>query len=208
MNNTEKIELIKKWLGSGTINIFGRPFAGKDFQGQRLAEFFGGKMISSGKILRDSQAETTTRNGKLTPFKDFTRIVLPYLSQLHIGNVPLILSSVGRWHGEEEGVIKALNSSNHPLKAVIYMNISTNESHTRWLAREINNDRSNRQDDTEETLNIRFNEFSEKTIPVIEYYQKLGLLIEIDGKGPRDEITCAIIDALFEKISSKNSIVN
>jgi adenylate kinase len=87
------------------------------------------------------------------------------------------------------------------MKAVIYLNISPNESHTRWLAREINNDRSNRCDDTEETLNIRFSEFQDKTLLVIDYYRNLGLLIEIDGKGPRNEITEYIIDALYEFVS-------
>jgi adenylate kinase len=198
MDSTEKIEKIKKWLGSGTINIFGRPFAGKDFQGRQLIAYFGGNMVSSGEILRSSSAEITTRKGKLTPTKDFYDIVLPYLSRSDLGDGPLFLSSIGRWHGEEQKVMSALDKSGHPLKAVIYLDISINEVHDRWLAREINNDRSERIDDTEETLNIRFNEFQEKTMPVLDYYRNLGLLLEIDGKGPRNEITNLIIDALFE----------
>jgi adenylate kinase len=198
MNDTEKIEIIRKWLGTGAIDIFGRPFAGKDAQGRRLAELFGGNLFGSGEILRNSKAEVTTRNGNLTPTKDFVDIVLPYLNQPQFSNTPLFLSSVGRWHGEEEAVLSALEKSGHSLKAVVYLDISTNESHDRWLAREINNDRSERIDDTEETLNIRFNEFQEKTLPVLDYYRNLGLLLEIDGKGPRNDITELIIDALLE----------
>lgn len=205
MNDTEKIEMIKKWLGSGSIDIFGRPFAGKDFQGKRLVELLGGTLVGGGEILRNSSMpehiKAYMRTGKLIPTIDYVNIVLPYLNQVHLADKPLFLSSVGRWHGEEDGVIKALNSSNHPLKAVIYLNISTNESHTRWLAREINNDRLNRHDDTEEILNIRFVEFQEKTLPVLSYYRNLGLLIEIDGKGPRDEITKNIIDVLYERVN-------
>lgn len=200
MNDAEKIEAIRKWLGTGAIDIFGRPFAGKDFQGRQLIEFFGGNMVSSGEILRNSKTEMTTRNGKLTPTKDFYEIVLPYLSQPEISDGPLFLSSIGRWHGEEDAVMNALDKSGHPLKAVVFLNISPNESHTRWLAREINNDRSERYDDTEETLSIRFNEFQEKTLPVLDYYRNLGLLVEIDGKGPRNDITNLIIDALFELV--------
>ncbi|MCX6728305.1 MAG: nucleoside monophosphate kinase [Candidatus Saccharibacteria bacterium] len=201
MNDTEKIETIKKWLGSGAINIFGRPFAGKDFQGRQLIAFFGGNMVSSGEILRNSKAEMTTREGKLTPTKDFYDVVLPYLNRSELDDSPLFLSSIGRWHGEEQEVMSALDKSGHPLKAVIYLDISINEVHDRWLAREINNDRLERIDDTEETLSIRFNEFQEKTMPVLNYYRKLGLLLEIDGKGPRNEITDLIIDALFELAS-------
>jgi adenylate kinase len=198
MDNTDKIEKIRQWLGAGSINIFGRPFAGKDYQGKQLINLFGGEMIGSGDILRHSSAEVTTRDGKLTPFEDFVNIVLPFLAQPRLSGQPLFLSSIGRWHGEEAGVMDALNKSGHPLKAVIYLNISPTESHTRWLAREINNDRSERYDDTEAVLNVRFNEFQQKTIPVLDYYRNLGLLADVDGKGPRNEITNLIIDALFE----------
>ncbi len=198
MNDTEKIEIIKLWLGNGAINIFGRPFAGKDYQGRQLINYFGGKMISSGEILRGSKAEVTTRDGKLTPTKDFFDIVLPYLSRPELSGEPLFLSSFGRWHGEEYRVLEATEKSGHPLKAVIYLDISINESHTRWLAREINNDRSIRHDDTEEVLNIRFNEFKEKTLPVIDFYRDLGMLIVIDGRGPRDDITRDIVNALYD----------
>ena len=34
----EKINTIKSWLGTGSINIFGLPMSGKDTQGLRLAE--------------------------------------------------------------------------------------------------------------------------------------------------------------------------
>lgn len=199
MDIDEKIKIIKQWIGTGAINIFGRPFAGKDAQGRRLAELFDGNLLGSGDIIRKSNVEATTRDGRLTPTEDFINIVLPYLNQPRFTGSPLFLSSVGRWHGEEEVVLDALNKSNHPLKAVVYLDISTTESHDRWLAREINNDRSDRIDDTERTLDVRFNEFQSKTIPVIEYYRDLGLLLEIDGKGPRNQITDLIIDALFEK---------
>ena len=202
MDNAEKIDVIKNWLGSGTINIFGRPFSGKDAQGKRLIELFGGTLIGGGEILRNrvipQHIKDQTSAGKLAPTQDYINIVLPYLSKPDFAGKPLFLSSVGRWHGEEEAVLGALEKSGHPLKAIVYLDISVNESHTRWLAREINNDRPNRIDDTENTLNTRFAEFQEKTMPVLDYYRNLGLLLEIDGKGPRNDITNLIIDALFE----------
>ena len=48
----EKIEAIRKWLGTGSINIFGFPMSGKDTQGVKLAEVLGGKLLSSGIIIR------------------------------------------------------------------------------------------------------------------------------------------------------------
>ena len=34
----QKITLIKNWIGTGSINVFGLPFSGKDTVGVRLAE--------------------------------------------------------------------------------------------------------------------------------------------------------------------------
>jgi adenylate kinase len=202
MDDSEKIDKIKQWLDAGTINIFGRPFAGKDAQGKRLVQLFGGSLVGGGEILRNSvipqRVKDNTSAGKLAPMDDYINIVLPYLNKPDFAGKPLFLSSVGRWHGEEEAVLSVLDKSGHPLKAVVYLNISESESHTRWLAREINNDRPDRIDDTEDTLNIRFAEFQSKTVPVLDYYQKLGRLVEVDGKGPRNEITNLIIDALFK----------
>lgn len=45
-----------------------------------------------------------------------------------------------------------------------------------------------RSDETPETLRRRFEVFAEQTLPVIEYYRRRGLLVEIDGERPIDEI--------------------
>jgi adenylate kinase len=205
MDNISKTEAIKQWLGNGSINIFGRPFAGKDYQGRKMIDIFGGHLLGGGDILRNSQIPDEIRahmnHGMLIPSASYVEIVLPYLMRDEFANQPLILSSVGRWKGEEDGVIRSLEAAHHPLKAVIYLRISNNESHDRWLGRDIFNDRQARHDDTEATLQTRFQEFDTKTMPVIEYYRQIGLLLEIDGTKSRDQVTSDIIDALYQKLS-------
>jgi len=205
MNNSEKINKIKNWIGSGSINIFGRPFSGKDSQGIRLAKLLDGNLIGGGEILRNSvipeYIKDYFRAGKLIPSDDYVNIVLPYLSKSSLSNKPLILSSVGRWHGEEDGVIKALNASQHSLKTVIYLDISNDDSRIRWQKREVLSDRQGREDDSENVLDTRFSEFDNKTIPVINYYHSLNKLIEIDGRPDRDNVTNEIIDALYKLAS-------
>jgi adenylate kinase len=207
MHNHEQIEIIKKWLGAGSINIFGLPFAGKDIQGQRLAKIFDGNLIGAGEIFRSDNMPKNVKecmhNGKIVPTEDFVNIVLPYLSQQHLTGKPLILSSVGRWHGEEDGVIEAIKTSGHPLKMVIYLDISRDDVFHRWQQIEIHKDRSERPDNSEEVITTRLSEFKEKTLPVLDYYRNLGELIEIDGKGSKDEVTQNIINGLIER--SKNS---
>lgn len=203
MDNQEKINAIKNWLGSGSINLFGKPFAGKDNQGQRLMKLIGGNVLGGGDILRNSvippRSQQALKDGELIPSQDYVDIVLPYLSKSEFADQPLFLSAVGRWHGEEDGVIAALQACNHNLKAVIYLSINDDDAFNRWRIRETFRDRPEREDDTEKVLVTRLDEFNQKTMPVIDYYRQLGLLIEIDGTKTRDQVTSALIDSLYQK---------
>jgi adenylate kinase len=200
MENSAVREDIVDWLGTGSINIFGRPFAGKDTQGSRLAELLDTAVLGGGDILRGSiipdEIQAYMHSGRLIPSQAYVDIVLPYLSQDQFVGKPLILSSVGRWSGEEEGVIKATKNADHPLRAVIFLNLSEAIVLNRWRALELHNDRGRRYDDTEQTLKTRLQEFSEKTLPVIEAYRQKGILIEIDGNEAPDRVTSRIISAL------------
>lgn len=200
----ESIEKIKNWLGTGAINIFGRPFAGKDTQGQRLVDLFGGTMLGGGDILRNSDIPQRLvdefKQGKLIPSEDFLQIVLPYLSGSDFAGKPLILSSVGRWIGEEQGVLAATEQSGHPMKAVIYLELSEDEVRKRWEALSSHDDRGGRHDDTKDVLEKRLQEFREKTLPVLDVYNQLGLLIKIDGNQSRDKVAQDILDRLSKRV--------
>ena len=122
-----KLAQIKSWLGVGSINIFGLPMSGKDTVGVRLAEALGGKMLSSGMIIRAMESATSqhlTDAGELVPSDVFSQWVLPYFSRPELKDSPLILSSIGRWSGEENSVILEAEKSGHPIKAVLLLNIS------------------------------------------------------------------------------------
>jgi len=49
-----------------------------------------------------------------------------------------------------------------------------------------------RSDDTEETVRARLKVYRDNTFPLIEYYGKQGILVNIDGKGNINEIYEAI----------------
>jgi adenylate kinase len=197
----EQLALIKAWLGNGSINIFGLPFAGKDTHAQTLADALDGIVLGGGDILRNSDIPEHVRTlidaGNLAPTDDYINIVLPYLSREEFRDHPLILSSVGRWHGEEEGVIGAAKASGHELKAVIYLDIDEDIARQRWEASREDETRGPRADDARHKLDTRFDEFKNKTLPVVDYYREAGLLIEIDGKPDTARVSQDIIDALL-----------
>lgn len=198
-----KIEVIKQWLGAGSINIFGLPMSGKDTQGIKLAETLGAKFLSSGIIIRAMEAKTNksyTASGALTPTDVFYEWVLPYFERPELFRTPLILSSIGRWSGEENQVMSVAAGAGHPIMAAIILDLSEADINERFTKSKELNDRGNRSDDqTPAIFQNRIKEFREKTIPVIQHYNELGLLIRVRGDQPRDAVFNEIIAKLYEK---------
>lgn len=197
----DKIQSIKTWLGAGSINIFGLPMSGKDTVGVRLAEDLGGKFLSSGIIIRAIEQKEHlhyTEGGNLWPTDMFRERILPYLSHEDLAGFPLVLSSVGRWQGEEGPVIEACEKAGHPIKAVISLNVSESDVFSRWREAKELGDRGDRIDDRkEEVFQKRIMEFRSKTLPVLQFYQKSGLLIPVEADAPRDEVYNNVVDALY-----------
>lgn len=204
----EKIERIKLWLGTGSINIFGLPFSGKDTVGVRLAETLGARFLSSGMILRsaqenDSDLKHEMNSGELANTDKFRDIVIPYFFRDDLKESALILSSVGRWAGEEEPIINASLDSNHPIRAAILLNISEAEVYNRWeaaRAEDTNGGRGLREDDRNpEVIKKRLEEFNQKTMPVINTYRLLGLLLPVYAHDTKDAVFENVINALYSK---------
>ena len=201
----DKIATIKSWLDTGSINIFGLPMSGKDTQGIKLAEALDAKLISSGMIIR-AMEETTKNNyskdGNLIPTNIFYEWVLPYLERPDLFKSPLILSSIGRWEGEEKQVMSVAAGAGHEIKAVLLLNISEADVEKRFEAAKVLDDRGDRADDKNlEIFHNRLKEFREKTIPVLQYYKSIGLLININGDQTRDEVFNEIVEKLYQKAS-------
>ena len=53
-----------------------------------------------------------------------------------------------------------------------------------------------REDDSPEVVEKRFEEFTNKTLPVIDYYQKQGKLIKINGEGTPKEVLNRVLSNL------------
>lgn len=196
-----KINIIKSWLGSGSINIFGRPLSGKDTQAQFLSKVLDAPIIGGGDIIRKSREGTAlneyTSNGRLAPQKDYLDLIIPYLSRDEFKNRPLVLSSLGRWHGEEEPILNAAEKSGHPVKAILYLSVPDAIIYQRLELAQKVGDREIRPDDRPDAIPLRLNEFNTKTIPVIDYYESKGMLKRIDGTMPPEKVAEAVLDTLF-----------
>ena len=206
MNLNEKLEKIKSWLGTGSLNIFGLPMSGKDTVGMRLAEDLQAKFLSSGIIIRAYEAEQNedmTGSGKLIPTNTFYDIILPYFSREELRDDSLVLSSVGRWSGEEDKIMEAAKAGGHEIKAVVMLDLTEEEVKERFEAAKLLNDRGERADDSNiEVFETRLAEFREKTMPVLNHYDELKMLVKVHASGSRDEVYTNVIDRLVEFIDS------
>ncbi len=177
--------------------------SGKDTQGVRLAEALDAKFLSSGIIIRAMEKQTRqnfSEKGDLIPTDVFYEWVLPYFDRPDLKTSPLILSSIGRWSGEENEVMSSAKNSGHEIKAAILLNISEADVENRFQAAKILNDRGEREDDKKfEVFENRLKEFREKTLPVLQHYKSLGLLVEVNGDQLRDQVFAEIVAKLAAK---------
>jgi adenylate kinase len=198
---TEEQRLIKRWLGSGSINIFGRPFAGKDTQAARLASWLEAPVIGGGDIIRNSDVPIDVRQheqaGMLVSQQSYLDLVTPYLQRQEFRSKPLILSSVGRWYGEEYSILESARDSVHHIMCVIYIALTPEATEARFQDAHTDASRTARAD--HHTLETRLAEFDTKTQPVLNTYRELGLLEEINGDGTIEEVERRIISALFTR---------
>lgn len=204
-NLIDKLAKIKAWLGTGSLNVFGLPMSGKDTVGERLAKDLGAKFLSSGIIIRAFEAEQNqnmTGSGQLIPTNTFYDIILPYFSREEMKNDSLILSSVGRWSGEEDKIMEAAKNGGHEIKAVVLLDLTEADVKNRFEAAKELNDRGGRADDASiEIFETRIREFNEKTVPVLNHYDELKLLIRVPADGSRDEVYSSVVDKLVEFIN-------
>lgn len=199
----ELTQLIQTWLGTGSINIFGLPFAGKDTQGKILADMFGGVMISGGDVLRHANSNHRVQDimaaGDIIPSELFEEVVLPFFAHDDLVGKPLILSEVGRMDGEQQVIMRVTEQSNHPTKAVVLLNLPDDEVWKRFEAAAQQHDRGDRADDNRAVLQTRLDNYHQKVMPVIDWYKQKGLLVEIDGTKPREQVTQSMLQALAER---------
>ena len=85
---------------------------------------------------------------------------------------------------------------------VIILNISEADVERRFDQAKILDDRGEREDDKNlEIFKTRVQEFHEKTLPVIQHYNSLGLLIEVNGDQSREAVFNEIVEKLYQKAS-------
>ena len=170
------------------------PGAGKGTQATKLAVHYGIARLSSGELLRAEVARGTRigrvaadylRRGDLVP----DELVLEMLSAPLLraaSNGGYVLDGFPRTlHQAEVAYSVVQELKDVELQAVVYLRVGHDELLKRLRARA---DREGRTDDDEVTIAHRFKVFETQTEPLLGFYARRGILLDINGEQPVGDV--------------------
>lgn len=182
--------------------ICGPQGSGKGTQSRLLCHAHDFVHISVGDIFRwhmDHHTKLAARitrimnEGRLVP-DDIVENVVRERLQLHDFNYGIVLDGFPRTRPQAEYLFE-----NWDVTRVIYLDIPDEVVTARVMERAragFGSGFTKRADDNPEALRVRLNEYYKKTKPLLELYEKKGLLLSVDGTKPISEVYSDISHAL------------
>ncbi|GFI61672.1 adenylate kinase [Clostridiales bacterium] len=206
--------------------LIGAPAAGKGTQAARLVEHYSIAHISTGDMLREEVARGTDLGKEAKAIMDTGGLVS---DEIIIAMVKerikkddcakgFILDGFPRTVVQAEKLEEMVK-----LDKVVYINAPDDVTLKRLTARELCSEcgatynklflppknagicdkcgakLTQRKDDTEEAGKARLEAFHNQSMPLVDFYAKEGILLEVDGTEAIDAITEAIVKGLGEE---------
>ncbi|HEX4965729.1 MAG TPA: adenylate kinase [Thermoanaerobaculia bacterium] len=179
------------------VVLLGPPGAGKGTQAQVLSERLGVPAISTGDMLREAVAEGSElgvkvqgimESGALVDDATMAEVVRDRLGKPD-ARQGFLLDGYPRTLPQAETLEGILRDAGLSMEAVLLVEVPEDELVRRMLLR-------GRADDQEVVVRERLRVYQAKTAPLIGYYRERGLLRQIDGNRPVDEVAAQMIVAV------------
>ena len=180
--------------------IFGPPGAGKGTQSDKIIDKYQLQHISTGDMFRGHIANKTELgkevqsildNGLLVPDEITIRMLENEMNK-HEDASGFILDGFPRTVPQAEALDKFLESKGEKIDLVLELSVSQEEIKTRIEERAKT---SGRADDSQEKLIQRIDEYFNKTVHVLPYYESQNKISKVNGIGE--------IETIFKDICSK-----
>jgi len=183
--------------------ILGGSGAGKSTQARGLCEHFQIPVISTGDILREAIAESENESeanqlgqiarlyinrGELLPDEVMIDFIRAYLQEYNLSN-GWILEGYPRTAFQCEELDFLLESLEQRLSWAVYLQVPEAVMVNRSLGRSL-------PDDQPEIVQRRIELFYERTIPILEYYDRKRCLLTINGDQPPEFVQQNILEIL------------
>ncbi len=208
------------------VIIMGPQGAGKGTQAAKLEEELGATHIETGDLVREEinqeteigqQIKEYSDQGMMVPDEIIIDMTKPYLEE----NDSWILDGFPRNQEQAEALDEMLDEINEQIDRVIALEADDEELIERLSGRrqseatgEIYHIEHNpppeegseedpgpfvqRDDDTEEAIRNRLQEYHEQTEPLKDYYEERGILVTVDASQDIDEVTEDVLQAVRE----------
>ena len=177
------------------IVLFGKPGAGKGTQAEFLKEKYNLTHLSTGDIFRyniknDTKlgqlAKTFMDKGDLVP-DEVTIKMLESEVDKNPHSAGFLFDGFPRTLAQAEALDAYLNSKDEKITATIALEANDEILIQRLLERGKTSGRPDDQD--EEKIRNRYDEYNQKTAPLINYYDNQGKFYTVNGIGTIDEVT-------------------
>lgn len=189
--------------------VLGGPGAGKGTQCSRLVKEHGFTHLSAGDLLRAEQQRPGSQFGDL--IRDYIKngLIVPMevTVQLLENAMTESLQKSGSKQGRFliDGFPRKMDQAHKfeesvcPAKLVLFYDCPEKVMESRLLER---GKTSGRSDDNAESIRKRFRTFIDTSMPVIDYYEKIGKVIKVDATPTPDKVFAKTEELLTARLGS------
>ncbi|GAB4320646.1 MAG: adenylate kinase [Candidatus Zixiibacteriota bacterium] len=173
--------------------LLGPPGSGKGTQAKKLAAAHKVVHLSTGELLRGEiaggselgkTAKSYMDRGDLVPDELILRMIHDHLPSDGDGG-GFILDGFPRTENQAQALDEMLAKEGRPIDRVVLIRVGEAEIKRRLEGRAAVEGRT---DDSAAVIQRRLDVYQEQTKPVAEYYRRQGMLTEIDGEKPIDQV--------------------
>ena len=186
------------------IVLFGKPGAGKGTQAEFLKEKYNLTHLSTGDIFRfniknntdlGKLAKTYMDQGDLVPDEVTTKMLIDAV-ETNQDKAGFLFDGYPRTLSQANALDNYLESIGEKVTATVALEADDTILVARLLERGKTSGRSDDQD--EEKIRNRYEEYNQKTAPLMNYYKSQNKFYAVDGIGTIPEITQRLT-AIFDK---------
>jgi len=201
--------------------LLGPPGSGKGTQAAVLGQKLGIPKISTGDMLRAGteagtklglEAKSYMSAGKLVPDEVVIGMVKERLAEKDTDG-GFILDGFPRTTAQADALGALLGTLGRPLDRVVQIDVPkeflveratlrrTDKRtgqiyHLKYSPPPLDAELEHRDDDREETVKKRLDQYESLTAALLPYYDRLGVLRRVDGLGKPEEVTARVLGAL------------